>query len=133
MIREVFNGCGSSFLPGTRKSAGARHTVAWYGETRLRKTCRAVGLAKAEAYVAASFMVLLKQIARARQSGATAAVRPSFRCNAQRYTPDCEPCAALWLTHPISLSLDGVFRPTSRSSTDRVLHILFVWSFSGST
>jgi hypothetical protein len=88
MIREVFNGCGSSFLPGMHKSAGARHTVAWYGETRLRKTCRAVGLAKAEAYVAASFMVLLKQIARARQSGATAAVRPSFRCNAQRYTPD---------------------------------------------
>jgi hypothetical protein len=88
VVRELFNGYRIK-LPGrdAQKGKGEIHG-GLVGRTRLRKTRRAVGLAKAEAYVAASFMVFLKQIARARQSGATAAVRPSFRCNTQRYTPD---------------------------------------------
>ena len=45
-------------------------------EIRLRPTCRAVGWAKAEASVAAGYLVILKRTARARQSAATVAAPP---------------------------------------------------------
>src|SRR6267378_2880972 len=81
-------GCGSSSWQGRAKVVGRNPT-------------------RGRAYVATSFMVFLKQTARARQSAATAAVRPSFRCNTQRYTPDCELGAASWLTHFFALPAEG--------------------------
>jgi hypothetical protein len=50
--------------PGQPLTGRVIHAVEWVGETRLRPTRRAVGSAKAEAYVAARSMIFVKDTAK---------------------------------------------------------------------